>query len=58
MVRTKTAIQIFIEFWRKENREPTLEEFNSEWNGGKRYYYQVRARFHEEFDELIMRGEI
>ena len=51
-------MSIFIEYWRKENREPTRKEFNETWQGDACYYYRLRKQFRENFDQLVMEGEI
>mgnify|MGYP005606188529 CR=1 FL=1 len=56
MKRVNKAMSIFIEFWRKENREPTRKEFNETWQGDACYYYRLRKQFRENFDELVMGG--
>ena len=58
MIRTGKAIMIFIEYWRKENRYPTKKEFDEVWHGGEKHYYRVKKQFEENFDQLVMEGEI
>ncbi len=47
---------IFVEYWRKENRYPTRQEFNRAWDGDEKYYYKVKKQFEKNFDELVMEG--
>lgn len=52
-----SAIEIFREYERLENRLPTKEEWEMEWFGRvcrrneNNYYYQVKKRFLQEREE-------
>lgn len=48
-----TAKQKFIQFYKREGRYPTLEEWK-EWGFTRQYYYQIR----NQVSDLISKGGI
>lgn len=45
MKRRYNAVQIFIDYMKNEGRLPTEKEFDEIWQGGEKYYYQVKRMF-------------